>query len=117
MSSIIFKWRSNDNIPVDLYQITKSKIGVSRIDGFGLYDITFKSNIPIPILKIFRSDNKELKVSREISKQLRNYKIHKITHRIKGVVYKNDDLDKLSILLQHYYKEGGYIEIMEQINN
>lgn len=113
MNKIVFKWCSSNPIPSDLYYLTKELVGYSRIDDFPIYSIEFKYSIQI--LKLLINEDKNIDIFSEISKHLRKFKIEKVIHKVMGKDYVNEDLEKFSVFLQHYYDEKGNINIIEQI--
>ena len=115
MNYIVFKWRSVDKIPEDLYQMTSELVGYSKLDNFAIYKMNF--NCGMGVLKMLYEDNDNDKnIFVKVSKQLRIFKIQKIIHKLKGKEYVNKDLEKFSTFLQYYYEEKGNIDIIEQIN-
>ena len=113
MNYIVFKWCTNRDIPEDLYQMTSELVGYSKIDDFPIYKMNF--NCTMTVLKMLYEEN-DLDIFKEVSKQLRVFKIQKIVHKSRGEKYVNKDLEKFSIFLQYYYEEKGNINIIEQIN-
>jgi hypothetical protein len=113
LNSIAFKWCSDKRIPEDLYHLTSELVGYSKLDDFAIYKIEF--NCGIEILKLLLSNDSDLNVFSEVSKQLRIFKIQKIVYKVLGEEYVNKDLEKFSTFLQHYYNEKGDINIIEII--
>jgi hypothetical protein len=111
LNSITFKWCNDNNIPDDLYHITSELVGYSRIDNFAIYRITF--NCDIGILKLLLSNDDNIDIFSEVSKQLRVFKIQKIIHKVMGEKYVNKELEKFSTFLQYYYIGKGDINIIE----
>jgi len=113
LNSIVFKWCSKEQIPEDLYLMTSELVGYSKIDFFAIYKMTF--NCDIGVLKLLYED-RDIDIFSEVSKHLRKFKIQKIVYKMIGKNYVNEDLEKFSVFLQHYYREKGNINIIEQIN-
>jgi hypothetical protein len=111
LNQIVFKWCSNDPISEELYNLTNEKVGYSRIDNFAVYRIEFKYSTEI--LKILIAEERNIDIFSEVSKHLRKFKIEKVVYKLMGEEYVNEDLDKFSIFLQHYYNEKGNINIIE----
>ena len=106
MGKIIFRWDSDKEIPEELYDITKQKIGYSRLNGNPIYsiEINLEQKKISELLYTLQENTEELKPF------INNFKILKLLNK-----KQENDIKKLSTFMYFYNIDKNSFSILEYI--